>query len=635
MADRIKGITIEIGGDTTNLSKSLKGVNAEIKNTQAQLKDVEKLLKLDPTNTELLKQKQKLLADQVSETREKLDKLKEAQATMDANGVDKNSEQYMALQREIIATEQDLKEAESAARNFNATLAQVSATAEKVSSATAKAAEKTRGLSTAAAGALTAIGGLAYKAAQNADTLNTLAKQTGFTTDEIQKFQYASELIDVNLETITGAAAKMTKQLSSSESKFTDLGVKTRDVNGNFRSTSDIFYDTVAALGKIENETKRYTAAMDIFGKSANELAGIIDDGGAALKSLGEEAENAGLIMDSETLNSLNEVNDQIDRLKAQSAAQIAKAGASALEALQPVLEKVVSAISKVLEYIGSLSPETMKTILVILAVIAAISPLLTLISSLSSAIAFLASPIGLVIAAVAAVIAIGVLLYKNWDEIKEKAAEIGEKISEAWNNLKERLAETIENIKKSISEKWNAIKSNVSSAVDGIRTNIVNRFNAVKSSVSNIFDGIKNSIREKIESAKNFVKTAVDKIKSFFSFQISIPHIRLPHFSWNWTDLGVIKIPNISVQWYKKAYEQPYLFNQPTVVGNRGFGDGNGAEMVYGKDALMRDIREAMSASDTPIYITTKCILDNRVVGQAVTKYQRQAARSGATNYA
>lgn len=635
MADRIKGITIEIGGDTTNLSKSLRGVNAEIKNTQSQLKDVEKLLKLDPTNTELLRQKQKLLSDQVKETREKLDALKEAQATMDANGVDRNSEQYMALQREIIATEQELKEAESAARNFNATLAQVSATAEKVSSATAKAAEKTRGLSTAAAGALTAIGGLAYKAAQNADTLNTLAKQTGFTTDEIQKFQYASELIDVNLETITGAAAKMTKQLSSSESKFTDLGVATRDVNGNFRSTSDIFYDTVAALGKIENETERDTAAMDIFGKSANELAGIIDDGGAALKSLGEEAENAGLIMDSETLNSLNEVNDQIDRLKAQSAAQIAKAGASALEALQPVLEKVVSAIAKVLEYIGSLSPETMKTILVILAVIAAISPLLTLISSLSSAIAFLASPIGLVIAAVAAVIAIGVLLYKHWDEIKEKAAEIGEKISEAWNNLKERLAETVENIKNSISEKWNAIKSNVSSVVDGISTNIVNRFNSVKSSVSSIFEGIKNSIREKIESAKNFVKTAVDKIKSFFSFQISIPHIRLPHFSWNWTDLGVIKIPNISVQWYKKAYEQPYLFNQPTVVGNRGFGDGNGAEMVYGKDALMRDIREAMSASDTPIYITTKCILDNRVVGQAVTKYQRQAARSGATNYA
>lgn len=635
MADRIKGITIEIGGDTTNLSKSLKGVNAEIKNTQNQLKDVEKLLKLDPTNTELLKQKQKLLADQVSETREKLDKLKEAQATMDANGVDKNSEQYMALQREIIATEQSLREAEAASNSFNATLAKVSATAEKVSSATAKAAEKTRGLSTAAAGALTAIGGLAYKAAQNADELNTLAKQTGFTTDEIQKFQYASELIDVNLDTITGAAAKMTKQLASSEGKFADLGVATRDINGDFRSTSDIFYDTIEALGNIENETERDTAAMDIFGKSANELAGIIDDGGAALKSLGEEAENAGLIMDSETLNSLNEVNDQIDRLKAQSAAELAKAGASALTALQPVLEKVVSAISKVLEYIGSLSPETMKTILVILAVIAAISPLLTLISGLSSAIAFLVSPIGLVIAAVAAVIAIGVLLYKHWDEIKEKAAEIGEKIAEAWNNLKERLSETIENIKKSISEKWNAIKSNVSSAVDGIRANIVNRFNSVKTSVSNIFNGIKNTIREKIENAKNFVKSAVDKIKSFFSFQISIPHIRLPHFSWNWTDLGVIKIPHISVQWYKKAYEQPYLFNQPTVVGNRGFGDGNGAEMVYGKDALMRDIREAMSASDAPIYITTKCILDNRVVGQAVTKYQRNAARSGATNYA
>ena len=79
MADRIKGITIEIGGDTTGLNKALSGTNKEIRNTQSQLKDVERLLKLDPSNTELLKQKQKLLAEAVEETGDKLEKLKTAE----------------------------------------------------------------------------------------------------------------------------------------------------------------------------------------------------------------------------------------------------------------------------------------------------------------------------------------------------------------------------------------------------------------------------------------------------------------------------------------------------------------------------------------------------------------------------
>lgn len=84
MADRVKGITVEIGGDTTGLSKALSGVNKEIKNTQAQLKDVNKLLKLDPTNTTLLEQKQKLLKQAVSETKDKLTQLKSVQDQMDA-----------------------------------------------------------------------------------------------------------------------------------------------------------------------------------------------------------------------------------------------------------------------------------------------------------------------------------------------------------------------------------------------------------------------------------------------------------------------------------------------------------------------------------------------------------------------
>lgn len=115
------------------------------------------------------------------------------------------------------------------------------------------------------------------------------------------------------------------------------------------------------------------------------------------------------------------------------------------------------------------------------------------------------------------------------------------------------------------------------------------------------------------------------------FNFQLSFPHIKLPHFNWTWSDLGLIKIPHISVEWYKKAYEQPYMFSSPTVVGNQGFGDGNGAEMVYGRDNLMRDIMDAMAnvQSGQPIEITVQSVLDGRVIGQSVTRYQRSMARA------
>ena len=133
-ANRIKGITIEIGGDTTKLQTALKGVNSEIRNTQSQLKDVEKLLKLDPGNTELLSQKHKLLGQAVSETKEKLETLKTAaeQAnTALANGEISQS-QYDALQREIIETENELKRLEEQANQSATAMQKIATTGEKL-----------------------------------------------------------------------------------------------------------------------------------------------------------------------------------------------------------------------------------------------------------------------------------------------------------------------------------------------------------------------------------------------------------------------------------------------------------------------------------------------------------------------
>ena len=134
MAGRIQGITVEIGGDTTKLQTALKGVNTEIRNTQSQLRDVDKLLKLDPGNTELLAQKHRLLGDAVKETKEKLETLKTAaeQAEQALKDGTITQEQYDGLQREIVETEQKLKALEEQTRQSGTALQEIAAKGEKL-----------------------------------------------------------------------------------------------------------------------------------------------------------------------------------------------------------------------------------------------------------------------------------------------------------------------------------------------------------------------------------------------------------------------------------------------------------------------------------------------------------------------
>ena len=435
MATKIRGITVEIGGDTTGLQHSLQDVNKEIKSTQNQLKDVNKLLKMDPGNIDLLKQKQDLLAQSVEQTAKKLDTLKDAQTAFVDNGGDINSDGYKALQREIASTEQALKKAKSEAAGFSAEIEAARAKVDSFGQGAKNFSQATKGMSTAAAGVLGALGGMALKSVTAADDLNTLAKQSGLTTAELQKIQYASDLVDVSMEDIVSAQSKLTKSMASGSEAFTTLGISTTNADGSLRSSNEVFYETLAALGQVTNETERDVLAMELFGKGAASLSGIIDDGGASLKAYGDEAERAGLIMSQDTLDGLNAVNDQIDELKAKAAAEIANTGAKAMEALLPIFDKVVDKISAVLDWIGGLDEGTLKMILTIAGVVAAISPIAGIIGSISGAVSgflgFLpklqtafssvlsfaaANPMLVIAGAVAALVA---LIIANWDKIK------------------------------------------------------------------------------------------------------------------------------------------------------------------------------------------------------------------------
>lgn len=144
---------------------------------------------------------------------------------------------------------------------------------------------------------------------------------------------------------------------------------------------------------------------------------------------------------------------------------------------------------------------------------------------------------------------------------------------------------------------------------VNNVKTGFSNAWNGVKTFFTNTFNSVADIVKKPFDKAKDIVKNAIDFIKGLFKFEWSLPKLKLPHFSIG-TGVSVlgIDLPKINVEWYKKAYENPYLFDRPTVVhtagGLRGFGDGNGDEMVYGRDSLMRDIREAVGMPVVKLYI-------------------------------
>ena len=438
MATKIRGISIKISGDTTGLTQSLKGVNGQIAGTQKQLRDVERLLKLDPTNTELLAQKQKLLSQAVNQTSEKLEQVKkmEALANEEFKAGKIGEEQYDAIKREVAATTSNLESLEKRASESNATLGKVAGELDNVSDKAEAAATATKGISIAAGAAALAIGSMAVKAGLAADDLNTLSNQSGFSTETIQEWQYAADRIDVSVDSIIGAARKMKKNMESTstdvQAAWLQLGVSIKDSNGNFRDAEAVFNDVTMALSRIPNETERDILSMQIFGKSADDLAGIIDDGGAALRQMGEEAKNSGLILSQEALDGANAFNDGIDELKAKASAAFMEAGAALAENLLPALEELGEWLSKAIQWIASLDGNTLAMAFKIAIIVAAVSPLAKMISNVTDAVGgviniapklmgFLTPAnlkLALIVASVAALAFLAVKLMDAWDDM-------------------------------------------------------------------------------------------------------------------------------------------------------------------------------------------------------------------------
>lgn len=660
MANRIAGITIELNGDTTKLTKALSGVDKSLKNTETQLKDVDKLLKLDPRNTELLKQKQELLSKAVADTKEKLEQEKAAlEQLQNAPNASETIDQQNALKREIIATEASLKSYETELQKSGVSLQQISQISGEV-------AQKTKALSAAAAAFGAAMIGNAVNAGKASDELLTLSRNTGMSVEELQKMEYASELVDVSIDQMTGSLKKLTMKMSSGSDVFDQLGVSIYDANGEMRNVTDVWYDSLKALSQVENETERDAMAMELFGKSAMDLSGIIDDGGEALRKYGEEAEDAGLIMSKEAAQDAAKLNDEIDKLKSTFKMSMTQMGASLAKQLLPALQKLVDKVSKILSWFSNLNGTTQKTILIIAGLVAAISPvagiiskITSMVSGLSSAFTFLTGPVGLVVAAIAAAIAIGVTLYKNWDTIKAKAQELGQGIANVWNNVKAKTSEVWNNVSSAVSSAVNNVKNNAVNGFNNVRDSISNALNNARSTVSTIFSGISSTVSNVVsniksvfstvtyalthpfETARNTIQGIVDRIKGVFNFSWSLPHISLPHFrvsggKWPYGLGGQGWLPSISIDWYAKAMKDGIIMSSPTIFGmNNGtlLGGGEaGSETIVGTNSLMKMIQSAVGSASPTVNMTINASDQNvyQLADLVIDRLVQQTTRNG-----
>lgn len=389
MATRTVKARVELDGEKeykqalSELNQGNKVLSSEMRKLQAEYKG-------NAESTEFLTKKGDLLQRQLQQQQDKVSKLREAlQASAEKYGeADKRTQDWIIKLNNAEAAQYDLEHAIE--ENNDALTGQsdkmtglgdavdgvASKLGIKIPEGAKKALNGMEGLSagtvakmTAAAAAIAAVVKVikelhdtTVQVAADVDTLLTESMTTGLSTRTLQELEYAENLIDVSVNTITGSLTKLTKNMASANEgnaamaqSFANLGVSiTNEVDGSLRPAEDVFYDIIDVLGQFDNETERNAVAMELFGKSAQELNPLIIQGSGALKEYAAEAQNLGYILNDEELAALGAVDDAyqrmqltIDAAKKQIAADFAPASEAAMKLFSDAVTKAVEVLER------------------------------------------------------------------------------------------------------------------------------------------------------------------------------------------------------------------------------------------------------------------------------------------------
>lgn len=379
MADNF-GLKIGVEGEK-EFKRALSDINQSFKVLGSEMKLVESEFGKNENSVQSLTSKNDVLTKQIDAQKDKIETLRKAleNASSSFGENDRRTQAWVVqlnnAQAELNGMERELKGNEKAldsvADEFNAAekqadqfgdeLDKTGKDADSAGSKFEKLGSVVKGvgaamgvafaaIGTAAIGAGKALVDMTVEAAAYADEMLTQSTVTGMSVESLQAYSYAADLVDVSMETLTGSMAKQVKSMSNARdgsAKFADayakLGISVADSNGQLRDSETVYWETLDALGKISNETERDALAMQIFGKSAQELNPLIAQGSAGIAALTEEAKRMGAVLSEESIEKLGAFDDSVQRLKQGSEAAQRVMGTVLLPQLQTLADDGVS----------------------------------------------------------------------------------------------------------------------------------------------------------------------------------------------------------------------------------------------------------------------------------------------------
>ena len=468
--------------------------------------------------------------------------------------------------------------------------------------------------------ALSAYGLGAESAGSYLDRLNKVGQDTGVSVDKLTSGLVtngtAFQELGLSIDQSTVFMGQLEKSGANSETVLNGMRKALKNATAEGKPLDQALAELQNTIENGTGSMDGLTAAYDLFGKSGDQIYGAVKNGTLDFATLGETVDDVGGNINAtfeETQDPIDEFTTALNELKIIGA----EIGSTVLEVLKPALDQLKTVLETLKEKWDELSPSQQQMIVKIALIVAAIGPLLAVIGGIISAVGtvigvlgMLLSPIGLVIAAIAGLIAAGLWLHAHWDQVCEWANNLKEKVSSAIEGMKQRVHDSIEGVKAKFSEmkdkvsnimnmvktdisnKIQAAKDKVTSVVDTMKTSVTNKITAMKTAISNTFDSIKTAVTDKINAAKDAVSNAIEKIKGFLSGTLKFPHIEVPHFHISggeipWGIAGKGTPPSVSVEWYKKAMNQPYILDGATIFGamnGRMLGGGEaGKEIIMG----------------------------------------------------